>query len=213
MSLWHKIFGSPAEQSAKLADEPQDELSSVPAEDLRDEPRDAGGFADAHVDEDIAADIVDEAGEGEEGLAADDDAAGERRRGRPRRRRGRGRGRRTESSGESRGEGERGSRTSERGRDEDDLDDDALDDLAGSETGGDVADSVEDDEDGEEALADAGGSRARSSLRGTIPSWDEAIGYIVDTNMQSRSQRRPPARQGGRGDGGRGRSRGRRRPQ
>jgi hypothetical protein len=57
-----------------------------------------------------------------------------------------------------------------------------------------------------------GASISRSAaLQRSIPSWDEAIGYIVDTNMQSRSQRRPSSRPGSRDNGSRGgRGRGRR---
>jgi hypothetical protein len=43
-------------------------------------------------------------------------------------------------------------------------------------------------------------------LQRSIPSWDEAIGYIVDSNLQTRSQRRPSSQSGSQ----RGRSRGRR---
>jgi hypothetical protein len=46
-------------------------------------------------------------------------------------------------------------------------------------------------------------------LQRAIPSWDEAIGFIVDSNMQARSQRPRQPRSGSR-EGGRGRSRGRR---
>ena len=50
VSLWHKIFGSPAEQTAKVVDEPVDEVGSP--SDLRNEPRSAGsGFSDAHPDD------------------------------------------------------------------------------------------------------------------------------------------------------------------
>jgi hypothetical protein len=45
-----------------------------------------------------------------------------------------------------------------------------------------------------------------------IPTWDEAIGMIVDTNLQTRSERRRTAPPSSRGGGSsRGRSRGRRR--
>jgi hypothetical protein len=76
-----------------------------------------------------------------------------------------------------------------------------------------VGDDAEDDlDDGDEELAGAGSSRGRSTLQRAIPSWDEAIGYIVDTNLQARGQRRPPPRSGPRENGGRGRPRGRRKP-
>src|SRR6185436_3038002 len=61
VSLWHKIFGSPAEQTAKVVDEPVDEVGSP--SDLRNEPRSAGsGFSDAHADDQMQ--MFDEADEG-----------------------------------------------------------------------------------------------------------------------------------------------------
>jgi hypothetical protein len=75
-------------------------------------------------------------------------------------------------------------------------------------TDGELSD-LGDDEDDDEVGAD--GSRSRSVLQRAIPSWDEAIGFIVDTNLSARTQRRPPSRSGPRDNGGRGRSRGGRR--
>jgi hypothetical protein len=49
-----------------------------------------------------------------------------------------------------------------------------------------------------------------SAAQRAIPSWDDAIGFIVDSNMQNRSQRRPPSRSDSRGGSPRGRSHGRR---
>jgi hypothetical protein len=69
------------------------------------------------------------------------------------------------------------------------------------------------DDDGDEGVATGAGISRSAALQRSIPSWDEAIGFIVDTNMQSRSQRRPPTRPGGgsRDNGSRGgRGRGRR---
>jgi hypothetical protein len=52
-------------------------------------------------------------------------------------------------------------------------------------------------------------SRSRSALQRSIPSWDEAIGFIVEANMQTRSQRRQSSqsssRSQSRGNRGRGR--------
>jgi hypothetical protein len=67
-----------------------------------------------------------------------------------------------------------------------------------------------DDDDDDEVPRE--GSR-RGTLARAIPTWDEAIGFIVDSNLQTRSERRPPPRSGSRDSGGRGRPRGRRRPQ
>ena len=62
VSLWHKIFGSPAEQTAKIVDEPVDEPGSP--SDLRNEPRSAGsGFSDAHADDQMQ--MFDETDEGD----------------------------------------------------------------------------------------------------------------------------------------------------
>ena len=101
----------------------------------------------------------------------------------------------------------------ERAENEDNAaDDDLDDDLDDDDTLGLDADA-DDGAEGDEEAVGAGATRGRSVLQRAIPSWDEAIGFIVDTNMQSRTQRRPPSRSGPRDSGGRGRSRGRRRPQ
>jgi hypothetical protein len=61
------------------------------------------------------------------------------------------------------------------------------------------------DEDGDDFLED--GERATSSGHKSIPSWDEAIGMIVDTNLATRTDRRrssgPPSRGNGAQRGGR----------
>jgi hypothetical protein len=49
-----------------------------------------------------------------------------------------------------------------------------------------------------------------SAAQRAIPSWDDAIGFIVESNMQSRSHRPRPSRSDSRGNS-RGRSRGGRR--
>ena len=67
------------------------------------------------------------------------------------------------------------------------------------------------DSDDSNSVATGAGISRSAALQRSIPSWDEAIGFIVDTNMQSRSQRRPPSRSGSRDNGSRGgRGRGRR---
>ena len=61
---------------------------------------------------------------------------------------------------------------------------------------------------------DAGDSTGRETPAGhkSIPSWDEAIGMIVDTNLATRTDRRRSSPQQSRGGGtSRGRSRGGRR--
>jgi hypothetical protein len=67
------------------------------------------------------------------------------------------------------------------------------------------------DSDDSNGVATGAGISRSAALQRSIPSWDEAIGFIVDTNMQSRSQRRPSSRPGSRDNGSRGgRGRGRR---
>lgn len=75
-------------------------------------------------------------------------------------------------------------------------------------------DDGDDNGDDSNGVATGAGISQSAALQRSIPSWDEAIGFIVDTNMQSRSQRRPPSRSGGgsrdngsRGGRGRGRAR------
>jgi hypothetical protein len=184
--------------------------------DLRDEPRDAGsGFADAHSGEVIAADRDEEFANGVRSATESDERdRSDRPRGRSGRRRGRSRGRR--SSGEQ-GEG-RASEQRERKpprsaprteRVDRTADDDLDDDFDSDDPIGELDAGAEDGDEGEEVVAGAGATGGRSALQRSIPSWDEAIGFIVDTNMESRPQRRPSPRSGGR-DGGRGRPRGRR---
>jgi ribonuclease E len=212
--LWHKIFGSPTDQTAKLADEDAPRDAAVSPSDFRDEPRSAGsGFADAHADEAMPMDEEEgEFGRNAEGRGTmDEERPRDETRGRRRRRGGRGRGRKLE---DRRPEG----RTSERSREEepsrassegdDDFDDEPLLD---DDTEDSLDDDLVDDEgNGDEVVSSEGGSRRGSVLQRSIPSWDEAIGFIVDTNMQTRAQRRPPSRSGGRDNSSRGRSRGRR---
>jgi hypothetical protein len=72
---------------------------------------------------------------------------------------------------------------------------------------------ADDDGDDSNGVATGAGTSRSAALQRSIPSWDEAIGFIVDTNMQSRSQRRPQSRSAGgsRDNGSRGgRGRGRR---
>lgn len=228
MSLWHKIFGSPAEQTAKVVDEPPMDEGS-PA-DLRNEPRSAGsGFSDAHADEPMLLDDEAEMGRSQEsGDGGEEGDSSDRPRGRSRRR-GRGRGRGRTRTGEERPtEGRQPAARAQRPRRdeeehiehaqpelEDEFTDEELmpddDDAEVSMDDGDL-----DGDDGDGVATGAGMSRS-AALQRSIPSWDEAIGYIVDTNMASRSQRRPQSRPGGsrengsRGGNGGGRGRGRRR--
>jgi hypothetical protein len=77
------------------------------------------------------------------------------------------------------------------------------------------SDASSDDDITDESSVDANGestgvaSRRRSALQRSIPSWDEAIGFIVESNMQSRSQRRQSPHPGSRSQSPRNRGRGR----
>jgi hypothetical protein len=68
-----------------------------------------------------------------------------------------------------------------------------------------------DDVDGASDDSDDGpiGSHRSKAAQRSIPSWDDAIGFIVGSNMQSRSQRRPSQRADSRGRSSRARPRGR----
>jgi hypothetical protein len=212
--LWHKIFGSPAEQTAKIVDEPVDEVGSP--SDLRNEPRAAGsGFSDAHPDEQMEMfdETVEETRSVETEDVTEEEARSDRPRGRSRRRgRGRGRGRRPEDRPT---EGRASRQRSDEPRVErshPDLEDEFTDEelMEANEPEGSVEDGDVDSDDANGVAAGAGISRS-AALQRSIPSWDEAIGFIVDSNMQNRTQRRPPSRSGGSRDngsrGGRGRGR------
>jgi ribonuclease E len=221
VSLWHKIFGSPAEQSAKFtepppeADEPDDRLEA------RDEPQttlsgdEIRSLSGAEI---TAAGFVEELDREEDSaedsaLASDETAPAERKRGRTRRRRRGGRGRK---SGERQGEDRRTAPAEDESSPDDfELADD-FEEVGAVETDEEAADSkssgekyaAKENSDGARTAA-KGSGRSKAAQR-TIPSWDEAIGFIVDANMQSRSQRRPPSRSPSRGNSARGRTRGRR---
>jgi hypothetical protein len=217
VSLWHKIFGAPAEQAPKATEDVVAEPAAP--SDVRDEPRAEGsGFADAHAGEPIESRFDDDEflegapNRGEDSLTRDEERPSEHRGGRSRRRRGRGRGRKPD---DRQPEGRSTSRRDDRPRPErsrPEIEDEFADDEFGADD--DVDDALgDDDAEGDEANGVATGAtspRGTSALQRAIPSWDEAIGFIVDSNMQSRSQRRPPSRPGSRDNSSRGRSRGRR---
>jgi ribonuclease E len=207
--LWHKIFGSPTDQTAKLADEAAPRDASVAPADFRDEPRSAGsGFADAHADEPMPIqEELGDLGRDEEGSdTSDESSPRDLKRGRRRRRGGRGRGKRRDGA---RSDSERSEHGASRPATDaaDEFDDEPLLDDDDDDT---MSDGLSEDGDGDEVVSGASAARSGSALQRSIPSWDEAIGFIVDTNMQARAQRRPPSRAGGRDNSSRGRSRGRR---
>lgn len=209
VSLWHKIFGSPAEQSAKLSDvsprpSETDETSQTREEtevvSSGDEIRSLSG-ADV-----TAAGFVEELERAAEAsVTSDETTLSERTRDRPRRRRRGGRGRKP---GERREEGRRDRDSDSRrlavetGDEFDDLGMTDTEEEADSDLAGEPYTADESADGAEIESANSNHTKAQRS----IPSWDEAIGFIVETNMQSRSQRRPPSR----GGAARGRSRGRR---
>jgi hypothetical protein len=202
VSLWHKIFGSPAEQSAKISEPAQVE----PAwnDDVRSEstpPVFEETFGPTS-NEELAGGEFDDMSNREDRTSNEEEGApDDRKRGRSRRRRRGGRGRR---SGEPHGERTAAPLQQEsEGIDDLGVELDSDDDEDGSDFGSGQLDT----EDGDADTADIGGARGSAAQR-AIPSWDDAIGFIVDSNMQSRSQRRPAPRSG---NGPRGRSRGRRR--
>jgi ribonuclease E len=206
--LWHKIFGSTAEQTAKLSEPALSEPSSSDV-NRADESMMVNESMEVVSEEDRAGgEFADMSDRGDRTDFADDEAAPEeRKRGRRRRRRG-GRGRRPAER-----PGERPSAPlHEESEGIDDLgveledEDDEAGDGATFEDGAEQTDEGFDADRSNSGFSEAAG-RGKSAVQRAIPSWDEAIGFIVDSNMQSRSQRRPPSRSG---NGYRGRPRGRR---
>jgi hypothetical protein len=209
VSLWHKIFGAPAEPAANSPDRYADDASAIDeTPDERETQSDFGGEIRSLSGEDVtAAGFVEER---TDPLGTEDQGENaERTRGRSRRRRRGGRGRK--SSGRQREGRTADPRIHEQGGDDqldadfDDLGDD-MDSPTESERPVD-GDTDLDDSDGELAPSQP---RSMSAAQRAIPSWDDAIGFIVDSNMQGRSVRPRAARSDARGNS-RGRSRGGRR--
>jgi hypothetical protein len=210
--LWQKIFGSPTPPPpAPVVQSVGHDLAESAKFDPTREPRDLFSDSDSTstVKETGRRDRVDDATE-----TADlgDDTTGENKRPRSRRRRG-GRGRKSSERAEGRPTEAR--RSSGRrpnpdmlespGADDfDDLIDDDEEDalVPASEDESPLDHDHADDDDDGELSDDATPGRVRAGHR-SIPSWDEAIGMIVETNMQSRSQRRPSNGPGGQGQRGR----------
>lgn len=227
VSLWHKIFGSPAEQAVKLTEAAASGEDAADRLEVRGEtqPVTSGGFVQTEsVVEATEVDIDEEVFGGADDTTESDPADRTRRRSR-RRRRGRGR-KGSERPAESHPSARR-REPSPRRRDApprtepDELDDDFeevvgpdhyVDDIASDQLL-DVDAAIENDADNVDD-AEAGtttSSRGRSVIQRSIPSWEEAIGFIVDVNMQARSQRRQSSHASSRGNSSRGRSRGGRR--
>ncbi|MEX2317630.1 MAG: hypothetical protein WD669_10800 [Pirellulales bacterium] len=207
VSLWQKIFGALAEPVTKPGEAVVDRaFDDEPADDRRDdvvliEETVTDSFSEEAIDS--RAEPSRDAKEG--GDDPGDQESGEQKRRRPRRRRG-GRGRKTGDSQDARRPASRRRREPEllETPGADDFDDDFDDLPVGDADAGDPdAVATFDDELGEDAgdesNGDAAPARGRSAGHRSIPSWDEAIGIIVETNMQSRSQRRPSGNSGQRG--------------
>jgi ribonuclease E len=169
-------------------------------------------------------------GEGEESRGEPGDSSDEPRRRRRRRGRGRGRGRSDETGSEERAPEREGARSEEsrapreprepresrepRGRGQsgrsrrqdprraprDDFDDDGLEEIILDDPEDDSLDDRARDDDGDGDDGD-GGERASGSGHKSIPSWDEAIGMIVDTNLAQRTDRRHSSGSQSRGNG------------
>jgi hypothetical protein len=227
--LWQKIFGAPAaapkpETETSRADDSRERTAFERAE-VHSTTEDVAGWTSAPpADSDATVDSIgvefrdDEDGFEARGEGAGDESTGEEgapgegRRRRSRRRRG-GRGRKGEDRPEGRQRG--GSRRNQELLETPGADDfdDAFEDFgdddagAGSPLAGEADDDALGDDESDETDGGASTSRSRSAGHRGIPSWDEAIGIMVDANMQTRSQRRPTSN----GSGQRGRPRGGRR--
>jgi ribonuclease E len=216
--LWHKIFGSPTDQSAKL-----DEIVKTANDALQSAVPDAPGAEVAvpsdfdvdrtheHVpapDDDLDAD--ENADVSEDAAAVADDATLPERKHRPRRRRRRrgGRGDRAEEAdaGQRR---RRGAASVRSDKEEADSADELASDDDESDSDGPADDDLIESEVDANGDSTTGASRGRTALQRSIPSWDEAIGFIVESNMQSRSQRRQTSQSGSRGHSSRNHPRGR----
>jgi hypothetical protein len=227
VSLWQKIFGVPADQAAKSSEPSSDDEqppATIPNVDSISAGDERSDFDRSFADADFQ-DIDDRTAAAVSESTADDGEETERtaRRRPRRRRRGHGSKARHSEGDDARDIGHRHRRPDRAVRHEEQesdsrtrplgskhpeggteafgsrpsVDDDELDDLADS--------AMEMTERDEVTTA-----RSRSALQRSIPSWEEAIGYIVDSNMQSRSQRRPSAHSGSRSNPSHGRGRGRR---
>lgn len=237
VSLWHKIFGTPEQQAERIVETGRPSDTARVHEEHRqreDRPSRRGGrAADTRPRPEPSADDVEDAAAWREPAAElspesteegreqreqhpPEDQESKRRRGRRRRR---GRGKKVDGPAtadmdeESRDDGraprKRGRRPAPLTDDATDAEFDFDDDLDATEPG-----EADDDDNGsgpDDQTARGATARGASPRHRNIPSWEEAIGLIVDVNMQSRSERRRTAPQkSARSGSSRGRSRGRR---
>lgn len=209
VSLWHKIFGLPAEQTSKLSSSEAEAPDPIAAADPLAADATWTGFIESESDEPASRE-----GTGDTHDEAEEDANDDRPRRRPRRRRRGGR-----KSGQQRDENQVASRGPARANRDADMLEDSDDDFGFDDEFGQApvvaTDSprpdydIDDQEDEDEDEPGRAGSTSKSAHR-NIPSWQDAIGAIVDLNLQARSQRRPSSSGHGRSGQSRGRARGRR---
>ena len=238
MSLWHRIFGSPEQQSKRISEttssgepvvgEPvhhersaefeQKRSSEIYDDDFPDEPSLPGETEVEHGEFEVR-----DKERGDEREGADE---GEARRRRPRRRRRGGRGHRTDEQAQQPRRSSRPSRrpsgVSAQKRDEDDdFDDDDQDELIDIESDlepvGDSQSPVFDEDDSdlesdlEGAPSEAGDDKTVPASHRSIPTWEEALGVIIEANIQARGERRRSSHSSSRSGSPRGRPRGGRR--
>lgn len=222
MSLWHRIFGSPEQQTQKMTGRARSEEAEQD-EGVERQLVEPHIRVDEVAEESTSVSEVDfvpvEPEEPPAEPPADD--GGETRRRRPRRRR-RGRGER-KTSEEGRGGGRQAGKDTKRAggasrparepdkRDQDAFDDLDFDDEADKELL--VEEEVDGNEDAsatDEVEAKATSGRAVPPSHRNIPTWQEAIGMIVETNLGDRTERKRSPRSSTRAGSHRGRPRGRR---
>jgi hypothetical protein len=209
VSLWQKIFGSPAEPArvpSESAPHEEVERARTSAADEEDRIGDTSDMGARSIDERLSdAEVGGKPADVES--TSDESDVSEARQRRPRRRR-RGRGgrgdRRTDAQAD---ETRRGGSTVHESVHEDDFDElIPADERFEADDRDELADGAElADEEGDSGSDRTASTRSRAALQRSIPSWDEAIGYIVDLNMQARSQRRQSSHTASRSGSGRGR--------
>ncbi len=203
-SFWESIFGP--RQETPLPEEPSQEtpVPEVVEASTRQEPEVVSDRSGEKSTEKSAEKSAEKSTEKEAGDRSREGAEGGRPRRRSRRRRSRS-GKSGQSQSESPSQKTPDARVTEVADDlEDDLEEDLNDDLK---------DDLEDDleEDCTLASPEDGSSRSRSSKakppsHRNIPAWEDAMAFIVDGNLQTRTERRPASSR----SGDRGRPRGRR---
>lgn len=226
VSTWHRIFGSPRQQTERMTGAPDDEAATGQSivfdeEDLDDSARGTGATTHREELSDEATSTGEvelepsDADESSEERSADEEGQRPKRRPR-RRRRGRG-GRRTEDSSErdtkrspaaSKADAAEQERETREAANRIELGDVEFDDDDESE-------DAFDDEDLAGATSETGGRKDKSRpvppSHRNLPSWEEAISVIVEANQQTRSERQRSPRSSTRSGSNRGRPRGGRR--